>query len=98
MKNFSKADSLNIAKALATGGKKLSKQMAKNLGANIPADTKVTDVLSLASSIPLECFNNTNATELVGNLAAMDTENMDNSRKSFIANKVIQNQFSNDFY
>lgn len=86
--NFSKADTLDIAKALNTGSKKIDKELAKSLGKNIPKDTDVKDVLSIASAIPLECFNNTKATDLVSNLDKMDTENMDNFRKAFIANKV----------
>lgn len=85
-KNFSVADSLNIAKAL--GNKTIDKEMAKNLGARIPKNASVLDVLSVASAIPLECFNNTSPSDLVNNLDQMDTANMDPFRKNYIANKV----------
>lgn len=89
LSNFSASDSLNIAKAL--GNKTIDKEMAKNLGAKIPKDTDVKDVLSLASAIPLEIFNKASASDLVDNLNQMDTTNMDPFRKNFIANKVIIN-------
>ena len=87
--NFSKADTLNIAKALANGNKKIDKNLAKSLGKNIAKDTDIKDVLSIASAVPLECFNNTKASDLVDNLDKMDTSNMNSFRKAFIANKVI---------
>lgn len=88
LNNFTSADSLLIAKALSSGNKTVDKEMAKSLAANIPKNTKVSDVLSVASSIPLECFNNSSPSELVSVLGKMDVENMDSFRKSFIANKV----------
>lgn len=91
LNNFSASDSVKIAKALSSGNQKMSKEMAKSLGANIPVSASVTEVLSIASSIPLECFNNTKPSDLVSSLEKMDTDNMDSFRKSFIANKVILN-------
>lgn len=87
LKNFSSADSINIAKAL--NGTAISKDVAKNLGASIPTNTSLNEVLAIASAIPLECFNNSSPAELVNNLASMDTANMDDFRKSYIANKII---------
>ena len=92
MNNFSPDDSLNIAKALVSGKKKINKKMAKNLGANIPKTAKIADVISIASAIPLECFNNSSPADLVSAISDMDTENMDTFRKSFIANKIIKSK------
>lgn len=89
--NFSKADSLEIAKSLATGSIKLDKKATENLAKNIPKTANAKDLLSLASSIPIECFNNTKPSELVDNLADMDLENMSKFRKAFIAKKVKTN-------
>ena len=61
--NFSKSDSLEIAKALKDSGKKIDKNLAKSLGKNIAKDTDVKDVLSIASAISLEFFNNTKASD-----------------------------------
>lgn len=88
MNNFSPNDSLQIAKALMSGNKKINKKMAKNLGANIPKTAKISDVISIASAVPLECFNNSSPDDLVNSISKMDTGNMDSFRKSFIANKV----------
>lgn len=90
LNNFTGDDALKIAKALATGDQKMSKEMAKSLGANIPANTSVNDVLSIASSVPLECFDNAKPADLISNLEKMDTDNMDSFRKSFIAKKVTK--------
>ncbi len=89
LNNFSSSDSLNIAKALSTKNKTIEKAMAESLAANVPTNAKVTDVFSIASSIPLECFNNTAPSDLVNILAKMDVSNMNGFRKSFIANKVV---------
>lgn len=86
---FSKADSLKIAKALSQNDKKLNKQMTKNLGANIPVETKVTEVSSLASSVPLECFNNANADEVAEKTSKMDIDNMSPFRMTYLINKAI---------
>ena len=93
MSNFSGADSLEIAKALATADKKLDSELAKNLGRNVPKTADAKDLMSLASSIPIECFNQTSAADLVNNLGKMDLDNMDSFRKTFVANKVKKNHF-----
>ena len=92
--NFSAADSLNIAKALSNGNQTIDREMAKNLGASISKDVPVTEVLTIASAIPLECFNNSSPDDLVSNLDRMDTGNMDTFRKSFIAVKIISSNSS----
>jgi hypothetical protein len=91
LNNFSKSDSLEIAKALALGSKNLDKEASKSLGKNIPKDANAKDLLSLASSIPIECFNTTLTSDLVNGLGKMDVENMDSFRKTFIANKILKN-------
>ncbi len=68
MGNFSGSDSLDIAKALSTSNKKLDEESARSLGRNVPKTANAKDLLSLASSIPIECFNQTSASDLVNNL------------------------------
>ena len=82
------ADSLKIGMALATSGKKLDEKSTDALGKNIPKTANAKDLLSIASSIPIQCFNNTLPSDLVNNLAQMDLDNMDSFRKTFIAQKV----------
>jgi len=94
MGNFSGSDSLDIAKALSTSNKKLDEESARSLGRNVPKTANAKDLLSLASSIPIECFNQTSASDLVNNLGKMDLDNMDSFRKTFIAKNVIKNKFS----
>lgn len=86
--NFSANDTLKIAKALGSSGQKLDKEKAQQLGKKVPKDADAGDMLSLASSIPLDCFKNTSVDKLVANFSNMDIENMDKSRKAFIAKKV----------
>jgi hypothetical protein len=88
LSSFSAADSINIVKALARNGLTVSKEMAHNLGASIPISADLSDVLAIASSIPLEIFLRASSANMLSNLASMDTANMDDFRKSFIANKV----------
>ena len=82
------ADSLQIGLALATSGKQLDPASAMAIGKNIPKTANAKDLMSIASSIPLQCFNNTLPSDLVNNLAQMDLGNMDSFRKTFIADKV----------
>ncbi len=64
--------------------------MARGLGAKIPANTDPIQVLSIASAIPLECFNNAKPVDLLNNLEKMDLANMNSLRKSYIASKVMK--------
>ena len=72
---------------------KLETSMAKSLGANIPVTQSVDSVASIASSIPLECFNNTSNEKLASLVRSMDLNNMDPFRKGFIANQVFSISF-----
>lgn len=88
LKNFTAVDSVGVAKALGNQGSSVSADVAKNLGSKIPVNTNITEVLVIASAIPLEIFNTTSPDVLVSNIAAMDTENMDVFRKTAIATRV----------
>jgi len=90
LNNFSAADSLNIAKALSSSNRTLHKTLANSLGANIPTNVSATEVLSIASSVPLECFIIADSSLLAKGLSQMDIENMDDFRKSFIASSIIK--------
>ncbi len=46
-------------------------------GANIPKTANLSNVLAIASAMPLECFNKTTPSELVSQLGQMDISNMD---------------------
>ena len=81
-------DSLSIAKKLSTEKTNINKDMAMNLGKNIPKTENLNGIASIASGVPLECFNNTNASDLVNLLGSMDIDNMSPNRKSFIGAKV----------
>ena len=88
--SFSPTDSLKIAQALSSQSRQIDKATAQSIGANIPMSTSPIQVLAAASGIPMECFGNANATDLVKNLAKMDTANMDDFKKSFITSKVFE--------
>lgn len=85
---FSPADSLSLAQALSTGGKKLAPSMAKSLGANIASNQTLSGIASIASGLPLTVFSNTAAATLVSLVGSMDLGNMDGFRKGFIATKI----------
>lgn len=92
--SFSESDSLLVAQALTSKGLKLSPTMAKSLGANIPLTSSVSSLASIASSIPLECFNNTSPDNLVSLVGSMDLDNMDPFRKGFIASQIASSKNS----
>lgn len=86
---FSPAQALAVAQALnSNNGQSLSPYMAASLGANIPPNTPLTSIASIASSVPLNCFANTNPAQLVSLIGNMDTKNMNPSRKSYLGSKV----------
>ena len=85
---FNAADSLSVAKQLATSSKKLSPTMAKSLGKNIAPTEPLNDIASIASGVPLSCFNNTDPSTLAGLVSKMDLSNMNGFRKGFIAAKI----------
>ena len=72
--------------------------MAKSLGQNIPANTPLTGIASIASSVPLSCFSSTSPGTLASLAGSMDLLNMDPFKKGFIATKVIKNRNQNYFY
>jgi len=86
---MSPANSLLVAQALATSNSTFSPSMAKSLGQNIPAGTPLTNIASIASAVPLSCFNSTPPGTLVNLVSSMDLGNMDSFKKGFIASKVI---------
>ena len=90
LSSFSPADSLQVARTLAQSGQTLSPSMAKSLGANIPANQPLDTIPTVASSVPLSCFNNTNPATLANLIGSMDLGNMSPFRKGFMASKVIQ--------
>lgn len=86
---FSSNDSLDIAKKLANSSRYINKEMAMNLGRNIPKDQTLNGIATIASGVPIECFNNTAPTDLVKLIGSMDVDNMNPNRKNFIAAKVF---------
>jgi hypothetical protein len=86
---FTPSQALTVAQALnSNNGQSLSRHMAASLGANIPPNTPLTSIASIASSVPLNCFANTNPAQLVSLIGNMDTGNMSPSRKSYLGSKV----------
>jgi len=87
---MSPANAFAVAAALSSSGNTLSPAMAKSLGQNIPANTPLTNIAGIASSVPMSCFNNTSPGQLANLVGTMDLENMDPMKKGFIASKVIK--------
>jgi hypothetical protein len=85
----SPAAALSIAQSLQTGGISLSPIMAKSLGQNIPANTNVTGIASIASGIPLACFDNAQPNDLLNSLPGMDLSNMSPQRQNYIGKKIV---------
>ena len=81
-------DSLDIAKMLTNNSQKISKDMAMHLGKNIPKTQNLNGISAIASGTPIECFNNTNSSDLVNLIKSMDLINMNSNKKNFIAAKV----------
>jgi hypothetical protein len=80
---------LSIAMALTSNnGQILSPQMAISIGALIASNQPLDQIASIASSVPLICFNNTNSATLCNLIGTMDTNNMSPSRKAYIGSKV----------
>jgi len=86
---LSSGDALTVAMALnSNSGQQLSPQMAMSLGRNIPPNTPLTSIASIASSVPLSCFANTNPSQLVSLISTMDTGNMSPARKQYLGSKI----------
>jgi len=64
--------------------------MAQSLGKNIPPNQPLNNIASIASAVPLSCFNNTNPGTLCNLISSMDTENMSPFKKAFIGAKVFK--------
>lgn len=70
--------------------------MAASLGANIAANAtqNMSAIASIASGIPLACFDNIangpNPNTLITAISSMDLGNMGPFRKNYIASKVIK--------
>lgn len=88
MGSFSKEDSVKLAKALSSSKKTLDPVMAKSLAQNIPDNTPLDNIASIASAVPISCINNTSPATLVNLISSMDMENMDDMKKTFIATKI----------
>lgn len=86
--SISRDDSLKLAKQLADNKKTLPPAMAKSLADNLPANTPLDNIASIASQMPLSSIDNTSPNSLVNILPSMDINNMDNLKKNFIVNKV----------
>lgn len=86
--NFSPDESVSVAAKLSEENTKLTQIMAKSLGAKIPITENVASIASIASSIPLQCFNITSPATLASLVNKMDLDNMDPFRKGFIAFQV----------
>lgn len=95
LSSFNSTNSLSVAKALNSNGQKLSSQMAMSLGKNIPANQPIDEIASIASAVPLSCFNNTNPNTLCNLISSMDIDNMSPFKKAFIVSKVF---IKNDYY
>ncbi len=89
LNSFNSTNSLSVAKALNSNGQKLSSQMAMSLGKNIPANQPIDEIASIASALPLSCFNNTNPNTLCNLISSMYTDNMCPFKKAFIVSKVF---------
>ncbi len=82
------SEAVLVAKGLAASGQMLDRGKARELGRRVAASANAAEMLTIASSVPLECFRSTSADVLVSNFSSMDIQNMDKSRKVFIAKKV----------
>ena len=82
-------ESLMIAKSLNNKiDEKISQLIIKLIGINIPDIIDATEIPSIASSIPLKCFTNSDPHKIAESLNLMDLENMNSFRKVFLAYKV----------
>ena len=82
------SEAVLVAKGLAASGQMLEGGRARELGRRVAASANAAEMLTIVSSVPLECFRSTSADVLVSNFSSMDIQNMDKSRKVFIAKKV----------
>ncbi len=87
--SFSISEAMSIANALSNSNRKVDSMMAKSLGVNIPANKSITNFLTIASAVPLECFSNSPAPDLIKGLAKMDLNNMDTFKKSYTTSQVF---------
>ena len=88
LNDLSGQDSLNVAKQLSLNKMSLTPAMAKTLADNLPLNTPLDNIASIASQMSLTSFNNTSPSTLVNLLPSMDIKNMNDFKKSFIATKV----------
>ncbi len=85
---FNQTSSLSLATVLTYNNQFLGLLKSKSLGKNISPDQILNNILSIASSVPLACFANTNSSILVNLLNSMDLDNMNQFRKGLIGAKV----------
>ena len=86
---FNSTQALAVAQALNSNGQQVSPQLAMSLGVNIPPNTPLTSIASIASSVPLSCFVQTSPTQLVSLISTMDTGNMSPVRKQYLGSKIV---------
>lgn len=86
--NLNTTQSFDIAVQLTKENKTLSTLMAQTLASNIPVNTPLDKIASIASQVSLTCINVTNPNTLVSILPQMDIQNMNDFKKSFIVSKV----------
>ena len=56
---------------------------------NIPLDTSIDLVFALADKLPIEYFEKVDPVKLANSVEKFDLDNMDESRKLFIANTIV---------
>ena len=99
MSQIASADKLAILASLSSKPTKtnIDKQASINLASDLAKNTSITQVIGLASSIPVEIINQAKSSDIsvvLSNLGKMDVENMDSSRIKLIASKIASNASS----
>ena len=84
------SNALAVAQALGSSNIQLSPVMAKTLAANLPNDTNLTSVASLASGLPLGVFANAPPSDIISSLSKMDVSNMNPFVKGFISSQIAK--------
>ena len=89
-------DKLAILASLSSKPTKtnLDRQTSINLASDLSKNTSITQVIGLASIIPVEIINQAKSSDIISNLGKLDVENMDSSRIKLIASKIASNASS----
>jgi len=84
-----------LAVAQSLGSIQINPVLAKSLGANLPNNTNITSVASIASGLPLSIIKNAAPADLLTALPKMDLGNMNSFTKSFISAQIAKANDSN---